>query len=51
MFSNHVGAAMGKGKVYINHTDNSIKEKYEYYITAINVALKILHFLVTPLPR
>ncbi|MEO6454916.1 MAG: hypothetical protein ABIN97_12620 [Ginsengibacter sp.] len=39
MFSSHIGAAMNKGEVVINHTKNSTSDKYEYCISSITVFL------------
>ncbi|MES2851257.1 MAG: hypothetical protein V4685_19570 [Bacteroidota bacterium] len=37
MFSNHAGAMMGRGEVWMSHTLISTADNYEYCITAFNV--------------
>lgn len=37
MFSNHMGASMGNGAIWINHTLTSTADKYEYCISSINI--------------
>jgi hypothetical protein len=37
MFSNHLGAMLGKGEIWLNHTKESNKERYAYCISTINV--------------
>jgi len=37
MFSNHMGAMMGRGEVWMNQTLTSTADNYEYCITAFNV--------------
>ncbi len=37
MFSNHMGASMGRGEVWMNHSLSSTADKYEYCITALEL--------------
>ena len=37
MFSNHMGASMGNGAIWINHTLTSTADEYEYCISSINI--------------
>lgn len=37
MFSNHMGAAMGAGEVWMSHGPTAAADNYEYFITSITV--------------